>query len=61
MFIKIGEYTINTDNITFADIDDAGRTIIFFGASLHRINVSKDEAESLWTLLNRVEIKPKES
>jgi ABC-type Fe3+-hydroxamate transport system substrate-binding protein len=59
MFIKIGEDTINTDNITYAKEQQNGITVIYFGAPNHNIQIYKDDAEMLWKWLNREEIKPK--
>ncbi len=56
MFIKLDKYTINTDNINYAEKFVNGVTVIYFNGNGPSIQISDDEANKLWAILEPVDI-----
>ena len=54
MFIKIGEFTINTDNIKYAE-EHANQTTSVYFVGGGDISLSENEANTLWVLLARLD------
>jgi hypothetical protein len=54
MFIKIGGFTINTDNINYAEEHANHMTSIYFVGG-GNIELSENEAKALWVLLARLD------
>ena len=55
MFIKIGEFTINTDNIKYAEEHVNEMTSIYFVGG-GDISLNENQANALWVLLARLDV-----
>lgn len=55
MFIKINEFVINTDNITYTELLANSMTVIHFLNKEDEIRLEPEEAAKLWAELNVID------